>query len=118
MQIILPNWEDDSLVEVNHPNVLRILAKCTLFFHLCSHTVETPMKNPESKGYIFAEIRERLLCFDYISNGSLDTKFTDEFRGLDWDKRYPIIQGICTVCIIYTWKNVFCIWILSLPICY
>lgn len=80
--------EVDSLMEVNHPNVVRFLG-------VCSHTVEIPMKNPESKGYIFAEIRERLLCFEFISNGSLNTKITDELRGLDWDKRFQIIKGIC-----------------------
>jgi len=67
--------EVNSLMEVNHQNVVRFLG-------LCSHTIETPMKNPESRGYIFAEIRERLLCFEYISNGSLDKQITDELRGL------------------------------------
>lgn len=64
--------EVDSLMEVNHPNVVRFLG-------LCSHTLETPMKDPESRGYIYAEIRERLLCFEYIGNGSLDTKITGTF---------------------------------------
>jgi coatomer subunit beta' len=61
--------EVDSLMEVNHENIVRFLG-------LCSHTIEIPMKNPESRGYIYAEIRERLLCFEYISNGSLDTRIT------------------------------------------
>ncbi|KAM0830027.1 hypothetical protein ACQ4PT_066494 [Festuca glaucescens] len=80
--------EVDSLMEVKHQNVVRFLG-------LCSHTVETPMKIPESRGYIYVETRERLLCFEYISNGSLDKKITDELRGLEWDKRYEIIKGIC-----------------------
>jgi coatomer subunit beta' len=61
--------EVDSLMEVKHPNVVRFLG-------LCSHTVETPMKIPETRGYIYVEKRERLLCFEYISNGSLDKKIT------------------------------------------
>jgi coatomer subunit beta' len=61
--------EVDSLMEVRHPNVVRFLG-------LCSHTVETPMKIPETRGYIYVEKRERLLCFEYISNGSLDKKIT------------------------------------------
>ncbi|XP_037488420.1 uncharacterized protein LOC119366811 [Triticum dicoccoides] len=80
--------EVDNLMEVNHPNVVRFLG-------LCSNTVETPVKDPESRGYIYAEIRERLLCFEYVSNGSLDTRITDELRGLEWDTRYGIIKGIC-----------------------
>lgn len=81
--------EVDSLMEVKHQNIVRFLG-------LCSHTVETPMKKPESRGYIYAEIRERLLCFEYISNGSHDKRITDELRGLEWDKRYQIIKGICS----------------------
>ena len=34
------------------------------------------MKNPDGRGYIYAEERERLMCFEYITNGSLDTKIT------------------------------------------
>ncbi|KAM0898743.1 hypothetical protein ACQ4PT_021752 [Festuca glaucescens] len=80
--------EVDSLMEVNHPNIVRFLG-------FCSHTVEILMKDPESKRHIFVEMRERLLCFEFISNGSLDKKITDELRGLDWDKRFQIIRGIC-----------------------
>ncbi|XP_051209192.1 uncharacterized protein [Lolium perenne] len=80
--------EVNSLMEVKHPNIVR-------FIGLCSHTVETPMKIPETRGYIYVEKRERLLCFEYISNGSLDKKITDELRGLEWDNRYKIIKGIC-----------------------
>ncbi|KAF7056086.1 hypothetical protein CFC21_063527 [Triticum aestivum] len=45
--------------------------------------------------YVFAEMRERLLCFEYIKNGSLDRYLTDELRGLEWHTRYQIIRGIC-----------------------
>lgn len=81
--------EVNNQMDVNHENVVRFLG-------LCSHTVETPMKNPESQGYIYVEIRERLLCFEYVSNGSLDKYITDELRGLEWNTRYQIIKGICT----------------------
>ncbi|XP_037487696.1 cysteine-rich receptor-like protein kinase 28 [Triticum dicoccoides] len=81
--------EVDTQMDVIHENVVRFLG-------LCSHTVETPVPNPESRGYILAEIRERLLCFEYVNNGSLDKYITDELRGLEWDIRYQIIKGICT----------------------
>jgi serine/threonine protein kinase len=62
--------EVDSQMDVNHENVVRFLG-------LCSHTVEIPMENPEAQGrYIYAEIRERLLCFEFVSNGSLDKYIT------------------------------------------
>ncbi|XP_047051839.1 cysteine-rich receptor-like protein kinase 27 [Lolium rigidum] len=56
------------------------------------------MANPnpeEAIKFIFAEIRERLLCFEYIKNGSLDRYIKDELRGLEWHTRYQIIKGIC-----------------------
>ena len=65
--------EVGSLMEVNHQNIVRFLG-------LCSHTVETPVKNPVAKGYVLAEKRERLLCFEYMSNGSLDKYIT----GMIW----------------------------------
>ncbi|XP_044429857.1 uncharacterized protein [Triticum aestivum] len=45
------------------------------------------------KEHVYAELRERLLCFEYISNGSL--YITDELRGFEWNTRYEIIKGIC-----------------------
>ncbi|XP_066317829.1 G-type lectin S-receptor-like serine/threonine-protein kinase At1g11303 [Miscanthus floridulus] len=42
-----------------------------------------------------ADVRERLLCFEYIRNGSLDQHLSDELRGLEWQTRYQIIIGIC-----------------------
>ncbi|XBI22797.1 hypothetical protein VPH35_063772 [Triticum aestivum] len=45
--------------------------------------------------YIYAEIRERLLCFEYISNGSLRGYITDELSRLEWNTRYQIIKQIC-----------------------
>jgi coatomer subunit beta' len=61
--------EVDSLMEVNHQNIVKFLG-------FCSHTVHTTVKNPESRGYIYAEKRERLICFEYISNGSLNKHIT------------------------------------------
>ncbi|KAF8691986.1 hypothetical protein HU200_039931 [Digitaria exilis] len=42
-----------------------------------------------------AEIHKRLLCFEYLSNGNLYEYLSDASCGLEWRKRYQIIQGIC-----------------------
>jgi len=42
--------EVNSLMEVNHENVVKFLG-------LCSHTVGIPVKIPGSQGHIFAEMR-------------------------------------------------------------
>jgi len=78
--------EVQSLIMVKHRNIVRFLG-------YCSHTEEKAMKM-EGK-IIMAQIRERLLCFDYMSKGSLENHLTDELRGLEWHTRYQIIYGIC-----------------------
>ncbi|XP_051222372.1 uncharacterized protein [Lolium perenne] len=80
--------EVDSLLTINHQNVVRFLG-------FCASTEHTAIKIEGSSQHIYAEIRERLLCFEYISNGSLKNHITDELRGLEWNTRYQIIMGIC-----------------------
>ncbi|RCV37731.1 hypothetical protein SETIT_8G086300v2 [Setaria italica] len=78
--------EVKSLIAVRHPNIVRFLG-------YCSFTEERVMLL--QGGTIMVDIRERLLCFDYISNGSLESHLTDELRGHEWNTRYEIIVGIC-----------------------
>uniref|UniRef100_A0ACD6ABL2 Uncharacterized protein n=3 Tax=Avena sativa TaxID=4498 RepID=A0ACD6ABL2_AVESA len=80
--------EVNSLLTVNHQNVVRFLG-------FCASTEQTAIKVEGSNEYMYAEIRERLFCFEYISNGNLQKYITDELRGLDWNTRYRIIMGIC-----------------------
>uniref|UniRef100_A0A453Q989 non-specific serine/threonine protein kinase n=1 Tax=Aegilops tauschii subsp. strangulata TaxID=200361 RepID=A0A453Q989_AEGTS len=80
--------EFNSLRKVNHRNVVRFLG-------FCSNTYQTSIQEAGSEGINLANVRERLLCFEYISNGSLDKHITDELRGLEWETRYDIIIGIC-----------------------
>ncbi|CAO2148079.1 unnamed protein product, partial [Urochloa humidicola] len=80
--------EVNSLLNVNHENVVRFLG-------FCANTEQTAIKIEGLKHHIYAEIRERLLCFEYISNGSLQKYIADELRGLEWAARYGIIKGTC-----------------------
>ena len=57
--------EVNSLLMVNHRNIVQFLG-------FCSHTVHKPFKVEGSGGYILFEDRERILCFEYINNGSLE----------------------------------------------
>ncbi|XP_044410357.1 uncharacterized protein [Triticum aestivum] len=85
---ILFRREVYSLMTINHQNVVR-------FFGFCSNTHHKAMKESRSGEINLVNVRERLLCFEYISNGSLDKHITDELRGLEWETRYEIITGIC-----------------------
>ncbi|CAN6342944.1 unnamed protein product [Urochloa humidicola] len=78
--------EVQSLMMVKHQNIVRFLG-------YCSHTEEKAMEMAGK--VIMVQIRERLLCFDYMANGSLENHLTDELRGLEWHTRYEIIYGIC-----------------------
>lgn len=78
--------EIQRMMQVKHPNVVR-------FIGYCSNT-EHELMRKEGK-YIKVEVRERLLCFEHISNGSLRSHITDGLRGLEWHARYKIIKGIC-----------------------
>lgn len=80
--------EVTSLMNCNHRNVVQFLG-------VCSGGYQKLIEKDGSGEYIFANVLERLLCFRYISNGSLDRHITDELRGLEWETRYEIITGIC-----------------------
>ncbi|XP_066355712.1 uncharacterized protein [Miscanthus floridulus] len=78
--------EIEFMMLVEHPNVLRFLGYC----------FDTVRRFLEFKGKIIRkDHRERLLCFEYVSNGSLEQHLTDELRGHEWHIRYRIILGIC-----------------------
>lgn len=84
----------------NHQNVVRFLG-------FCSNSYHTTIVKPGSEEIKLANVRERLLCFEYISNGSLDKHITDELRGLEWETRYDIITGICNGLFHLKEKNIF-----------
>lgn len=83
--------EANFLMNVKHPNIVRFLG-------FCANTENQAIKL-QGPGtyvkYIYAEVRERLLCFEYISNGCLDKHLKDELEGLEWHTRYQIIKGVC-----------------------
>ncbi|KAG2630466.1 protein DA1-related 1-like isoform X2 [Panicum virgatum] len=75
------------LMMLKHKNIVRFLGYCFETRHLCI------LHNGR---YCFAEMPEKLLCLEYLPNGSLDRHISDESCGLDWHKRYGIIRGICS----------------------
>lgn len=83
--------ETNFLMSVKHQNIVRFLG-------YCANTENIAIKvdgSGKCGKYLYPEIRERLLCFEYISNGSLHNHLTDELRGLEWHTRYQTIKGIC-----------------------
>ncbi|CAL5077158.1 unnamed protein product [Urochloa decumbens] len=78
--------EVTTMMRTKNQNIVRFLG-------YCSHIEERAMKIQGK--YILVEERERLLCFDYMINGSLAEFITDELRGLEWHTRFQIIKGIC-----------------------
>ncbi|XP_066336942.1 uncharacterized protein [Miscanthus floridulus] len=78
--------ELESLMGIVHKNVVRLVGYC----------VESKWgRTPISQKHIMAETRTRLLCFEYLGNGSLDKYIASDRMGFGWDRRYNIIEGIC-----------------------
>ncbi|CAM0948543.1 unnamed protein product [Alopecurus aequalis] len=78
--------EVHCLMKAKHKNIVRFLGYCS--------DTQGEMVDYEGE-LVLADVRERLLCFEYLSQGSLDKQITDASCGLGWDKRYQIINGIC-----------------------
>lgn len=78
--------EVQSMMRLKHTNIVR-------FFGYCADTQWKMFKHDGR--HVIAEARQRLLCFEFVPNGSLDNYISDMFHGLEWRKRYQIIRGIC-----------------------
>lgn len=74
------------LMKAKHKNIVRFLGYCS--------DTQGEMVDCEGK-LVLADVRKRLLCFEYLPKGSLDKQITDASFGLEWSKRYQIISGIC-----------------------
>uniref|UniRef100_A0ACD5Z1A6 Uncharacterized protein n=1 Tax=Avena sativa TaxID=4498 RepID=A0ACD5Z1A6_AVESA len=74
------------LMMLKHPNIVRCVGY--------SYEIKNVCLEHDGK-YVFAEMAERLLCLEYLPNGSLDRYISDESSGLDWSTRYKIIEGVC-----------------------
>ncbi|VAH99078.1 unnamed protein product [Triticum turgidum subsp. durum] len=78
--------EVDSLLGVRHKNTVRFLG-------YCSDTQQVMGKF--NGATVWAQRRQRLLCFEFLPKGSLADYITDPSSGLQWETRYQIIKGIC-----------------------
>ncbi|KAM3388438.1 hypothetical protein ACQJBY_010924 [Aegilops geniculata] len=78
--------EVESLMKVKHKNIVRFLGYC----------VDIQGKVDRYNGkIIMADVQERLLCFVYLPNGTLDKHIKDTSCGTEWKTCYRIIKGIC-----------------------
>ncbi|XP_073356966.1 cysteine-rich receptor-like protein kinase 19 isoform X3 [Aegilops tauschii subsp. strangulata] len=78
--------EVECLMKAKHKNIVRFLGYCS--------DTQGRIANYEGK-FVMADLRNWLLCFEYVPNGSLDKYITDSSGGLEWGERYQIIKGIC-----------------------
>ena len=78
--------EISHLMMLHHSNIVRVVGYC---YEVKKELIEYDGRN------VFADMEEKLVCFEYLPNGSLDNYISDESTGLDWSTRYNIIEGIC-----------------------
>ncbi|KAM3276609.1 hypothetical protein ACQJBY_044805 [Aegilops geniculata] len=75
------------LIGVKHQNIVQLVGYCA----------ESRWEAAQvDRRYVLAEIRKRLLCFEYLKNNSLDKHLSAESCGLEWHIRYDIIRGVCS----------------------
>ncbi|KAM3400217.1 hypothetical protein ACQJBY_005227 [Aegilops geniculata] len=80
--------EVSNTMKLAHKNVVRTIG-------YCCHTEELTFKHEGE--YIFAEVRQRLICMEYVPNKTLKAYINaDKFNGAsDWNERYKVLKGIC-----------------------
>ncbi|XP_062182833.1 uncharacterized protein LOC133886939 isoform X2 [Phragmites australis] len=78
--------EVSCLKRVNHKNIARFLGYCA--------DAQGEVMEVEGKLRI-VEVHQRLLCFEYVPNGSLHHYLKEKTHGYEWNVRYQIINGIC-----------------------
>ncbi|CAM0878797.1 unnamed protein product [Alopecurus aequalis] len=75
-----------NLSNVHHENVVHLIGYC----------YESRINYVDYNGEkIKATVKERILCFDYMQGGSLDSHIKDDSCDLDWPTCYKIISGTC-----------------------
>ncbi|KAL5204178.1 hypothetical protein ABZP36_009049 [Zizania latifolia] len=78
--------EVKNLMELEHKNVVKLVGSC------CQEERVVVEYNGR---YVFTDVVEKLLCYEYLSKGSLDNYIYDESTGINWPMRFKIIMGIC-----------------------
>lgn len=74
-----------SLKQSRHQNILQLVGYC------CEQEQHLVRYNGR---HVFAQKTHRVLCFNYMQNGSLDRHISDIYSGLDWPQRHRIIMGM------------------------
>ncbi|XP_045085284.2 uncharacterized protein [Aegilops tauschii subsp. strangulata] len=78
-----------DLMRLKHKNIVRLIG-------YCYEPTKVPVpdeKNPEL--YIWKDVIENLLCYEFLPNKSPDVILNDKTSELDWQTRHKIIRGIC-----------------------
>nr|XP_051206664.1 uncharacterized protein LOC127321678 isoform X2 [Lolium perenne] len=78
--------EYGNLAILKHKNVVRLVGSCNQTKEECV---------PHNGMMVKAVKARRMLCFEYMCNGSLDSFIYDTSNACNWHTRYGIIKGIC-----------------------
>ncbi|KAG0529451.1 hypothetical protein BDA96_05G099100 [Sorghum bicolor] len=78
--------EADNLQTLEHRNIVKLLGSC--------YQVEKKLVERNGRHFL-SDVPEKFLCYEYLSNGSLDKYIYDQSSEFDWPMRFKIILGIC-----------------------
>uniref|UniRef100_M8B3X6 Putative serine/threonine-protein kinase n=1 Tax=Aegilops tauschii TaxID=37682 RepID=M8B3X6_AEGTA len=86
---------EEHLKNLEHKNIVQLIG-------YCEETIHVPRSHESKPGeYTLVDMTESLLCYEFLSNGSLEDKM---WKGrimqanspeLDWKTRHTLIKGIC-----------------------
>lgn len=78
--------EVNCLMRIRHPNIIWFVGYCA---ETSTEVVRRGVEN------LFVTSLEKILCFEYLGNGSLRSYLKDKAHELQWHICYQIVKGIC-----------------------
>ncbi|GJN34809.1 hypothetical protein PR202_gb23505 [Eleusine coracana subsp. coracana] len=71
---------------IRHENIVELVGFC--------HEERSDVMS-HNRRYVIVDIKDYLLCYEYLPKGSLDRHLYAKTLVIDWDTRWKIITGIC-----------------------
>ncbi|KAL6868109.1 hypothetical protein ACP4OV_014954 [Aristida adscensionis] len=78
--------EVSNLLTLEHKNIVKLLGSCS--------QVERKLVKQNGR-HVLTDVPEKILCYEYLCNGSLENYIYDESSEFGWPMRFQIIKGIC-----------------------
>lgn len=86
--------EVNHLARLNHDNIVKLIG-------YCEETKVRPVYDEYQQKHVLAEVQEKLLCYEYLPNGSLDniifSKMHDAKSICHWSDILFLVMSLCSI---------------------